>query len=168
MAMRPPTARRLRTVLVTAILMAAGGAPLAAQQADTTAHVPWYQPVSHWAKWPALAGAVGFTTLAILRHDDADRVFNGLLDYCRAASDQCRLNAQGTYVSSDAEALYQETLRIDRQARAWMLAGQVALAASGGMFLIDLISGHHGPNNIPFSPIQASATPGRLTFRIPF
>ena len=143
--------------------------PVAAQE-----EVPGPSPiatVSRWAKWPALGGAVGLTAVALVRNRAADRVYDGLVTLCFGAPDACRL-ADGDgpvrFTSDDAEALYQETLRIDRSARGWLLAGQVALVASGVMFLVDLIAGDDTPPNIPFPGFQLVADGRRLGLAIGF
>jgi hypothetical protein len=137
-------------------------APASAQQPDTATSRPWYVTASHWGKWPLLAGAIGFTAAAMTQKGDADGVYDQLQAMCRAASQDCVLNESGTYVNPDAEALYQETLRIDAKARSWMIGGEVALALSGGMFLIDLVAGHDEPHNIPFTPFEVYTGPDRL------
>ena len=75
------------------------------------------------------------------------------------------MGQDGAYVNSDAERLFQETLRLDAQARRWMIGGQGFLFLSGGLFLIDLVSGNREPKNIPFSPLEAYAVPGKLGLR---
>ena len=122
----------------------------------------WYVAVSHWAKWPMLAGALGFTAAAILQKQDADNVYDQLQTLCRNASESCLLGADGTYVHPDAEALYQETLRLDGKARHWMIGGESTLALSGVMFLLDLVAGHAEPKDIPFTPFEVYSGPDRL------
>jgi hypothetical protein len=133
-----------------------------AQQSGSPSPRRWYASVSHWAKWPALVGALGLTAAAIIQKDDADKVYDQLQTLCRDASDACILGPTSTYVNPDAEALYQETLRLDGKARRWMIGGESALALSGGMFLIDLIVGHGKPKNIPFTPFEVYSGRNRL------
>lgn len=128
---------------------------------------PWIASVSHWGRWVALAGAAGLTTVAIARNHDADDIYGGLQELCRAGGDTCVLNAEGTYVNPDAEALYQETLRLDSHARRWMLGGQVMLVAAGAMFVVDLVAGTRRPKNIPYSPVEYFADGRRIGVRIP-
>jgi hypothetical protein len=145
----------------------AGGlaAPLAAQTTGAPESRPWYVTTAKWAKWPTLAAAIGFTTVAILRKDDADAVYAVLQDYCKEDSQRCVLNTAGAYADGNAEALYQETLQIDGKARRWMLGGQAFLFVSGGLFLLDLVSGSSKPKNIPFAPLEAFAAPGKMGVR---
>ncbi|MDH3497580.1 MAG: hypothetical protein OER21_12530 [Gemmatimonadota bacterium] len=141
---------------LTLITLAASVGPLAAagQQPSVPDTRPWYASVSHWAKWPALAGAIGLTAAAILKKDDADQVYDGLLSLCRADSATCIQDPTGVYLDPGAEALYRETLRLDAQARRWMVGGQAVLALTGGMFLIDLVTGRQKPKNIPYTPLE--------------
>jgi hypothetical protein len=123
---------------------------------------PWYVTVSHWGKWPMLAGAIGFAAASLAQKSDADQVYDQLQAMCRDASVNCILGANGKYVKPEAEALFQETLRLDGKARRWMLGGEAALALSGGMFLIDLVAGHGEPRNIPFTPFEVYTGRDRL------
>jgi hypothetical protein len=138
--------------------------PLAAQEAEAGGH-PWYVGAARWAKWPTLAAAVGLTAAAIVRKDDADQYFDQLDALCSADSDACRVGPGGGYLNPEAEALYQETLRLDAQARRWMIGGQGFLFVSGALFLIDLVAGQSKPKNIPFTPLEAYATPGLMGLR---
>lgn len=154
------------------VLVIAGMLPASSAAAQATDMAqkdrPWYVSVSKWGKWGALAGATALTAVAFLRNRDANQVFDGLLDLCEAASSACLTGANGRYVHQDAEALYQETLRLDRAARGWMIGGQVSLAAAGAMFLVDLVWGGDDPENIPFAPLDVVAEPGRLGFQVRF
>lgn len=153
-----------RTALVVAAL-GLGAGPVAAQEPASPQGHPWYVGVSKWAKWPMLAGAIGFTAAAIVRKDDADAVYDQLQAFCLEGSDSCRTGPDGAYTNAQAEAMYQETLRLDGQARHWMMGGQGFLFISAGMFLIDLVSGSSEPDNIPFTPFEAWAAPGRVGLR---
>ncbi|MEX0690314.1 MAG: hypothetical protein WD934_02120 [Gemmatimonadales bacterium] len=127
--------------------------------------------VSQYAKWPTLAAALGFTTVALMRNSDADDVYRALNTFCNGAPDACRLRVTdgvSQYVGPEPEALYQETLRLDRSARRWVLAGQVSLLAAGAMFFIDLVDGSDGPRNIPFDGASLVADGRRLGLRVAF
>lgn len=159
--------RGILVVGAAVVLLVLGGARPAAAQRDTGG-TSWIVRFSEYGKWVALGGAAGLTAIAISRNDDADVIFDGLVTFCRNAPEQCVRQANGTYVGADAERLYQETLRIDGQARVWMIAGQITLAASGAMFLIDLITGDPGPKNIPFTPFEVVSGPRRLGLGVRF
>ncbi|HEX9730224.1 MAG TPA: hypothetical protein VGA37_17150 [Gemmatimonadales bacterium] len=150
------------------VALAAPGRPALAQADVSTNGSPWYVSVSHWGRWAALAGAVGFTTLAVVRNHDANEVFDGLLTLCANANEACLRSPNGRYVDASAETLYRETIRLDDVARTWMILGQVTLVAAGGMFLIDLVTGDDDPNNIPFSPFEVFATPRGAGLRVRF
>lgn len=155
---------------LTLAMLATAVAPPAAigQQPSVPDTRAWYAEVSHWAKWPALAGAIGLTAAAIVKKGDADEVYDGLQSLCRANSATCVQNPSGSYTDPSAEALYQETLRLDAQARRWMIGGQVALALSGGMFLIDLVTGRQKPKNIPYTPLEFIGSAERVGLRLRF
>lgn len=121
---------------------------------------PWYVTTAKWAKWPTLAGAIALTAAAISRKLDADQVYDGLQLFCLADTQNCVRNADGTYVQPAAEALYQETVRLDRQARNWMWGGQAFLFVSAGLWVIDLVAGSSRPDNIPYAPLEPYAAPG--------
>jgi hypothetical protein len=129
---------------------------------------PWFADVSHYGRWLALAGAAGLTTVAILRNHDADQIYDGLTTLCRTGGDTCVLGPDGNYLNPQAEVLYRETLRLDSEARKWMLGGQVTLVAAGAMFVVDLVAGTRRPKNIPYSPLEYFADGRRMGFRLRF
>ncbi len=158
-----------RAVLCALALVASAQSSATAQTTrDGGADKPWYVSASQWGRWGALAGTVGFTALAVIRHNDADEVFRGLLMLCGNANQACVPGADGTYVDPGAEALYQETLRLDGRARTWMILGQISLVAAGGLFLINLVSGENEPDNIPFAPLELVAGPRKLGLKVRF
>jgi len=159
--------RAARAGALLALAATALARPVRAQTDADPGH-PWYVGVSKWAKWPTLAAAIGLTAAAIMRKDDADQVYGQLQSLCREDSDACRPGSNGAYTNADAEALYQETLRLDAQARRWMIGGQGFLFVSGGLFLIDLVAGKSKPKDIPFTPFKAWAAPGALGLRWEF
>lgn len=148
---------------VLAALVSASG--LAAQDTAAAPERSWVVSTSKWAKWPALAAAVGLTAAAITRKADADATYDALQAFCLEASGNCASGPDGAYVNPAAEALYQETLRLDLQARRWMFGGQGFLFLSAGMFLVDLVAGSDKPPNIPFTPLEAWAVPGQAGLR---
>jgi hypothetical protein len=156
----------LRALALAGTLAAGGAGPAAGQEPPRPADArPWFVSAAKWVKWPTLAAAVSLTTVAILRKADADRVYDRLQTLCLDAPDDCTLGDNGAYVNGEAEALFQETLRLDGRARNWMIGGQGFLFVSGGLFLIDLVAGAREPENIPFTPLEAYAVPGALGLR---
>jgi len=161
------TSRAARAGVLLALAATVTASPVRAQ-ADADSGRPWYVGVSKWAKWPTLAAAIGLTAAAIMRKDDADQFYDQLQSLCREDSDACRPGPGGAYTNPEAEALFQETLRLDAQARRWMIGGQGFLFVSGGLFLIDLVAGKSKPKNVPFTPFEAWAAPGALGLRWEF
>jgi len=161
-----PRSVPIRTLAVAGMLVAAAAPPVSAQDQPPTPDArPWFVTTAKWVKWPTLAAAIGLTAAAITRKADADSYYDGLQTLCLEQPDACRLGANGAYADPSAESLYQETLRLDGQARRWMIGGQGFLFVSGGLFLIDLVAGSRKPENIPFAPLEAYAAPGTLGLR---
>lgn len=164
---RAMTVGRLTTVL-TVIGMSLNPGPLTAQDQGQSDGNPWWASFSHYGRWGALGAAVAFTAAAAVRQNDADEVFTGLNDLCRANSNLCRVDIQGRYVSEEAETLFQETLRLDGQARRFLIGAQASILASGVMFLVDLIAGDNRPENIPLTPFELYHQPNRMGLKVPF
>jgi hypothetical protein len=159
-----------RAVGALACIAALGVQPLAAQDLtpQPTGGRSWVAGFSHYAKWGVLASAVAFTALSLRAHSDADIYFSGLKQFCAHANDQCQTGPDGAYVNADAEHLWQATAQSDREARGWLIGAEASLVVSGGMFLVDLVSGNTRPKNIPFTPFQVYSKPDRLGLQISF
>lgn len=163
MEMRPRVAALMFAALLSTRSLAAQDVTPPASQAQ-----PWVVGFSHYAKWGMLAGAAAFTALSLKAHDDADGYFRALKQFCTHADQECQVSPDGVYRSGDAEILWQATARADREARWWLIAGEASLVVSGGMFLLDLVSGNSRPKNIPFTPFQVYSKPDRLGLQISF
>jgi hypothetical protein len=125
-----------------------------------------------FGKWAAAGLAAGFTALAIDRHNGADRAYEALVAYCR--STPCTLRPDGTYNDAGAEARYQDAVRLDRQARAWFIGGQAAIAGAVALFILEVRHGPREPSNIPYEgPPRGGGRwalllePGRVGVRVP-
>lgn len=129
---------------------------------------PWYVSVSHYGRWVALAASAGFIAVAVNRHDQASQEFRSLVLFCHQHSERCVLGGDGKYLDPAPEAQFQQTLTLDARAGRWIMAGQITLFAAGGMFLIDLLDGDHSPKNIPYTPFEAYAAPGRVGLQARF
>jgi hypothetical protein len=164
-AVGPLRTRVVYTALAVLLLLTGWPSIAGAQAPSPESSVPWYVTTAKWARWPTLAAAVGLTAAAIIVKDRANETFDGLKLVCRANAANCLIGEDGTYVQPDAERLFQETLRLDAQARRWMIGGQSFLFVSGGLFLLDLVAGNRRPKNIPFSPVEAFAAPGQIGVR---
>jgi hypothetical protein len=130
-----------------ALGLALGAAPVRAQQLDRPS-----PPLVKYGKWLLAAGAVGMNYLAARAHDRAQDNFDRLEDRCFAAHNLCLQGADGSYVNSESEALYQESLRYDGQARRWLFGGETALVGAAAMFVWELTRHSPKPDNIPFQP----------------
>lgn len=152
-------------LVLTALLIAG---PLAAQQpADER---PWYLPVAEWGKFASLGLAGGMFALAAATHQRAEERFESLVARCRADLARCELRPDGRYLDAGSERLFQETEELDADARRWIAAGQVAVALSAVLWIVDLTQGADDPDNIPYTPFEVTAGPRetRLAIRIAF
>jgi hypothetical protein len=109
-------------------------------------------PLVRYGKWVLAAGAVGMNLLAARAHDRADDTFAVLEEYCSTDQLRCLVNAEGRYADGFSEALYQESLHQDRQARRWLFGGETALVGAAALFVWELTRRTHKPDNIPFEP----------------
>ena len=150
---RAAVAAQRTLALALALALAPGAARAQAQPEPARAPA-----LVRWGKWAAAAAFAGFTVQGILRHHDADDAYDRLVRYCRSGG-SCLLGPGGTYPDGRSEALYQESVRGDRAARAWLVAGQVALVGAAALFIVEL-NYDRGTRNIPYEP-RAYVAPGR-------
>jgi hypothetical protein len=136
-------------VLLAATAAAAVGRRVAAQSPAAT-RIP---AIAKYGKWALLAGSIGFNLQALHEHHVAEDTFAQLHDLCTAADhSRCRTDASGVYLDPVAEGIYQASIRADRHARLWLVAGETVLLGSAAIFVWEL-SRPKGPNpNIPFTP----------------
>lgn len=111
------------------------------------------QALVHNGKWLTAASVAAFTVVAATEHRLSRRDWNSLLTICRSDRDACAVGADGRYLRSDAEALYQRSRVYDRRANRWLVGAQLSLIATTALFIIDLNPGQ-GPENIPFPADQ--------------
>ena len=109
-------------------------------------------PLVKYGKWVLAAGALGMNYLAARAHDRAENNFDALEQRCFADRTLCNLDIHGRYSDDASEALYQESLRYDRQARRWLFGGETALVGSAALFVWELTRHTPKPDNIPFEP----------------
>jgi hypothetical protein len=151
-------------VVALALGLALALAPAARAQAPAPSPAPraaWRQGAVHYGKWLTAGAAVAFTALAAHEHSYSRRQWNDLLTLCRSAMDACFLAADGRYVSSDAELLYERSLHYDRRANRRLLGAQASLLVTAALFILDLRGRDDGPDNIPFSPLRVTVEPTR-------
>lgn len=141
-----------RTILRAGVLAASlvPAARILPAQSPAATAVTAGQPgwVRH-GKWLVLAGAVAATVAGVRAHESGDDTFETLRTFCGTGA-PCLLGSDGRYRDAQAERLYQEVLSHDRAARTWLTTGQVALAGSVVLFILDL-RGRGRPENEPFN-----------------
>lgn len=143
---------RLLPAIAIVVGLSAGAARARSAVAQTPAatHIP---TAAKYGKWALLAGSIGFNLQALHEHHLADDTFAQLNDLCTAAEhSRCLTDATGVYLDPVAEGIYQSSLRSDRRARLWLVAGETVLLGSAAIFVWEL-SRPKGPDpNIPFTP----------------
>ncbi len=143
--------RGTRNVLL--ILLALGTAtPLRAQLASDSMVRPPSPALVKYGKWALVAAAIGMGLKASSAHDDADRAFSRLENYCFSQQNGCPKSANGRYLDPVAEGHYQTSLAGDKRARNWLFGGEGALLAAAGLFVWELSRPKSMPRNIPFNP----------------
>jgi hypothetical protein len=60
--------------------------------------------------------------------------------------------AGGGYVDPVNEALYQETLRLDRRSRTFLVTGEAAFLGAAALFIWEFARPKAPPDNLPFEP----------------
>ncbi|HEY2805049.1 MAG TPA: hypothetical protein VGI92_04240 [Gemmatimonadales bacterium] len=151
---------RIARLVGGAALAALMARPLFAQSADSgKSRTP---DIVHYGKWGAAAVFAGLTTLGVIEHDRANSAFDRLTDFCLNVG-PCGIGQDGRYSNPAAESRYQEVVSGDRAARVWLLSGQIALAGTATLFIIELMK-NHSTTNIPFHGLLLE--PGRRTSKI--
>ncbi len=159
---------RLPAALVLLAVAAAPAPPLALAQNDSAPPAPYrIAPAVTWGKWAAAAVAVGSTVLGIRQHNAGNNAYADLVMYCGEVI-TCSIGPDGRYVDAWAEATYQQVVRDDRSARAWLIVGQVAAVGTAVLFILEL-KHETGPPNIPYSGLMVESEDGvtRVGVRIP-
>jgi hypothetical protein len=119
-----------------------------------------------YGKWAVLATSIGLNILAADAHRDADRVFEEIEARCETDATLCDV-AGGSYVDPVNEALYQETLRLDRRSRTFLVTGEAAFLGAAALFIWEFARPKAPPDNVPFEP-EVSVRDGvtRLGLRV--
>ena len=120
--------------------------------------------IVHYGKWLTAGTAVALTWFGAHEHNRSSRVWDQLMDLCRADNANCTLAPDGRYLNAEAERYYQSVRHFDRRARARLLSGQVALLVTVGLFVLDFGNGSGGPDNIPLAPFRVARAGVRLMF----
>lgn len=104
------------------------------------------------AKWTTLVASTGAAAYGFTQNRRADRDYQQLERECEAAPLSCLKGPDGeTYANAELEARYQRIVDRDDRARLALLGGQVGIAASVIMFIIDLPD-RTTPEDIPYDP----------------
>jgi len=150
--------------LALAALVAAPGLASAQQPPAQPTPVPG---IVHYGKWGAAALFAAATGVGLLEHQRADNAFDDLRTLCGSTA-QCTIGADGRYTDPIAEAQYQRIVSGDRAARSWFIGGQVALAGTVALFVIELLHAR-GSTNIPYSGFTVKPTRDgtRIGWQIP-
>ena len=138
--------------------------PLSAQRSDSVM-VRSAPALIKYGKWLTLAAAVGMGIKAAGAHDDADRAFARLTQYCDGNAARCDQQASGSYADPVAEGYYQSSLSHDRRARRWLFGGEITLVGTAGLFVWELTRPKHPSRNIPFEP-TITVTPETTQFGV--
>lgn len=127
------------------------GAATADSAAARQPAAPAWRPV-RVAKWTTLAAAAGAASYGFASNRRADRAYEDLERLCQQDRERCSARLPGGAYSDPAlEAEYQRIRGLDRRARVALIAGQVGVAASVALFILDLRN-ERPPGNIPFDP----------------
>jgi len=120
------------------------------------------------AKWSSLAGATAAGIYGFIESGRADDRFNDLEALCDAQRVECALRTtDGAYQDPAFESLYQSVRRHDRRAHYALVAGQVGVATSVVLFLLDL-GNARPPRDIPWVPrMERRGDEVRVGFRLP-
>ena len=129
--------------------------PLLLAATPTVAAAQGSPALVKYGKWAVLAASVGFNLLAADAHDDANRVFDQVKARCATPNNaRCEVDGAGTYFDPVTEGLFQESLRLDRRAKRWLIGGEAALLGATALFIWELTrSKESPPDNEPFAPI---------------
>lgn len=155
---------RIALALVTAVLGAvaptcvaaqavtdSGTAPAVAVGGDTTGLTGGLRPL-RVAKWSTLVAATAAGIYGFVENSRADDRFAELERLCEAQRFECgRRTGDGAYADPALEDLYQTVRRHDRRAHYALVAGQIGVAASVGLFLLDL-GNVRRPDDVPWVP----------------
>ena len=157
------------------VLFCALASPAAAQHRDQrlapVATPPQPQQTSAFrplavAKWGLLASGIGAATYGFIEGAKADDIYEDLEGRCVGNANLCRARtADGGYTDPEMEALYQDVLKRDSRTRTALIAGQVSLASSLVLFLLDMGGGPQR-EGIPYEPPRLRVTPEGMEVRI--
>lgn len=122
------------------------------------------------AKWSTLLASTSAAAYGFAQNRTADGDYQEIERLCLATSSSCdRTPGSDAYADVALETRYQAVVRRDDRAQVALLAGQVGLAASMLLFILDLPNGS-GPKDIPYEPkplrVGFTADQVQLSWRI--
>jgi hypothetical protein len=104
------------------------------------------------AKWTTALASSGAVTYGFILNRDADRDYEQIELLCKNNEAACiKKPASDEYADPALEARYDAIVRRDDRAQLALLAGQIGLAASVLLFIVDLPQGTT-TNDIPYDP----------------
>jgi hypothetical protein len=134
-----------------------------------TGRVITRHPVIRVGKWVTLGAAAGAAAYGIMANRDADRRYESLERLCETTPARCaRRFENGPFIDSALESEYQDILDLDGRAKLALLVGEVSVAASVALFILDLPRRHKG-EDIPYKPprLELNVDPvGRLNIQV--
>jgi hypothetical protein len=166
--------RRLSITIPSCLALVASllAVPATGQDVTASGGRPFMADVSHWGRWVTLLGAGAFIAVAASNSATAGAAFDDLEALCTADPTACELveTPDGNQVYADplAEQTYQDYAQYQSRAQSFLVAGQLTLVVSGGMFLIDLLYKDDEPKNIPYTPFEVYSTPRELGLSLRF
>src|SRR5690606_26085490 len=88
--------------------------------------------------------------------------------YCAGAPAGCFTGPDGTFADPHAASLEAAADARGERAHRLLVAGQLSLIATGVLFVIDLVHGSDGPDNIPYSGLRWFARGDRVGLQARF
>ena len=104
------------------------------------------------AKWSTLALSTTAAVYGFAQNRTADREYADIERVCDETPASCtRTTENGPYSDAALETRYQSVVQRDSRARSALLAGQIGIAASVVLFVLDLPKST-SPQDIPYEP----------------
>lgn len=122
-------------------------------------------------KWSTALASAGVVAYGFVQNREADREYVEIERLCQTGEAVCATKpGSGEYADPALEARYNDVLRRDERAQVALIAGQIGLAASVLLFILDLPEGSI-INDIPYDPrslrFDFEADRLRLGFQVP-
>ena len=146
-------------LLICCLLSASMSTPAMAQRAqqrfevdrDSAVNAPSWS-VLRVAKWTTLLASTGAAVYGFTQNRVADREYEDIERLCQNEPVTCALKPGiSEYADPALESRYQSVVDRDDRARLALLAGQIGLAATVLMFILDLPN-NTTPEDIPYDP----------------